>query len=92
MFAVWQVCEKFVANGKDVFEAFMDFEKAHDKIDRHGMWQMLRVYGVGGKLLKSLQFLFIDSRVCVLVGNALSCSSLVVLGQKVWSISSKTLA
>ena len=43
MFAVWQVCEKSVANGKDVFEAFMDFEKAHDKIDRHGMWQMLRV-------------------------------------------------
>ena len=29
----------------------MDLEKAYDTIDRHGMWQMLRVYGVRGKLL-----------------------------------------
>ena len=27
----------------------MDFEKANDTIDRHRMWQMLRMYGVGGK-------------------------------------------
>ena len=45
-FAVRQVCEKYLANGKDVFWAFMDLEKAHDMIDRHGLWQMLRVYRV----------------------------------------------
>ena len=27
---------------------------AYDTIDRHGMWQMLRVHGVGGKLLKAV--------------------------------------
>ena len=57
VFAVMQVCEKFLANGKDVFWAFMDLEKTYDTIDRHGMWQMQRVHGVGGKLLKTLQFL-----------------------------------
>ena len=55
VFAVRQVCEKYKANGKDVFWAFMDLEKAYDTIDRQGMWQMLRVYGVGGKLLKAVQ-------------------------------------
>ena len=30
-------------------------EKSYDTIDRHGMWHMLRVYGVGGKLLKAVQ-------------------------------------
>ena len=35
--AVRQVCEKCFANGKDVFWAFMDLEKAYDTIDRHGM-------------------------------------------------------
>ena len=45
-FAVRQVCEKNLANGKDVFCAFMDLEKAYDTIDRHGMWQILRVYRV----------------------------------------------
>ena len=28
VFAVIQVCEKYLANGKDVFWAFMDLEKA----------------------------------------------------------------
>ena len=38
VFAVRQVCEK------DIFWEFMDLEKAYDTINRHGMWQMLRVY------------------------------------------------
>ena len=29
-FSVRQVCEKYLANGKDVFWAFMDLEKAYD--------------------------------------------------------------
>ena len=56
-------------NGKDVFWAFMDLEKAYDTIDRHGMRHMQRVYGVGGKLLKAVQSFYIDSRACVRVGN-----------------------
>ena len=44
-------------------------EKAHDTIDRHGMWQMLRVYGVGGKLLRAVRSFYVDSRACVRVGN-----------------------
>ena len=47
VFALRQVCEKYLANGKDVFWAFMDLENAYDTINRHGMWQMLGVYGVG---------------------------------------------
>ena len=69
VFAVRQVCEKYLANGKDVFWAFMDLEKSYDTIDRYGMWQMLRVYGVGGKLLKAVQSFYVDSRACVRVGN-----------------------
>ena len=69
VFAVRQVCEKYPANGKDVFWVFIDLEKAYDTIDRRGMWQMLRVYGVGGKLLKAEQRFYIDSRACVQVGN-----------------------
>ena len=35
--AVRQVCEKYLANGKDVFWEFMDLEKVYAPIDRHGM-------------------------------------------------------
>ena len=55
VFAVRQVCEKYLANGKEAFWAFMDLEKAYDTLNRHGMWQMPRVYGVRGKLLKAVQ-------------------------------------
>ena len=36
VFAVRHECEKCLANGKDIFRAFMDLEKAYDTIDRHG--------------------------------------------------------
>ena len=42
----------------------MDLEKAYDTIDRYGMWQMLRVHGVGGKLLTAVQSFHVDRRVC----------------------------
>ena len=63
-----QVCEKYLATGKDVFWAFMDLEKAYDTIDWHGMWQMIRVYG-GEKLLKAVQSFYVDSRACIPVRN-----------------------
>ena len=32
VFAVKQVCKKYLANGKDIFLAFMDLEKEYDTI------------------------------------------------------------
>ena len=68
VFSVRKVCEKCLANAKDVFFSFKDLEKAYDTIDRHLLWQILRVYGVGGKLLKAAQSFYVDSRACVRVG------------------------
>ena len=50
--------------------AFIDLEKSYDTIDRHCMWQMLRVYG--GKLLRAVPSFYIDSRAYVQVGNDVS--------------------
>ena len=38
VFAIRQVCQKHLANGKDVFWASMDLEKAYDTIDRLGTY------------------------------------------------------
>ena len=66
VFVVRQVCEKYLANGKNVFWVFMDLEKEYDTTDRYGMWQMLRVHGVG--LLKAVQSFYVFSRGCIQVG------------------------
>ena len=36
------------------------------------MWQMLRVYGAGGKLLKAVESFYVDIISCVRVGNDVS--------------------
>ena len=66
------MCGKYLANGKDLFWAFMDLEKENDTIDRHGMCQMLRVYRVLSKLLKAVHSFYVDSRACVRVGTDVS--------------------
>ena len=40
----------------------MYLEKAYDTNDRHGTREVLRVYGVGGILLKAVQSFYVDSR------------------------------
>ena len=45
---VRQICEKYVGKGKDVYFAFLELEKAYD---RDAMWNVLRLYGIGGKPL-----------------------------------------
>ena len=51
VFVLRQVCEKMKEKGKQAWIAFMDLEKAYDRIDRHAMWQVMRIYGIGGRVL-----------------------------------------
>ena len=51
---------------------FVFLLKTYDTIDRHGMWEMQRVYGAGGKFMKAVQSFYVDSRACVRVGNDVS--------------------
>ena len=37
-----------------LFVAFMDLKKAYDKVDRDGMWQVMRINGAGGKVLRGI--------------------------------------
>ena len=62
MFTVRQVCRKYPVN-----ECLSNWKKAYDTIDRHCMWQMPGVYGVGGKLLKAVDS-FYGCMACVRLG------------------------
>ena len=50
IFIVRQICEKYSEKSKDVYLAFLDLEKAYDRVDRDAMWNVLRLYGIGGRL------------------------------------------
>ena len=41
--------------GKDVYFAFLDLEKSYDRVDRDAVWNVLRLYGIGGRLLQGME-------------------------------------
>ena len=69
IFALKCICEKYIEKGKEVFCAFMDLEKAYDRVDRGAMWQVLQMYGVGGRLLEAVKSFYRESYACVRVAQ-----------------------
>ena len=39
----------------------MDLEKAHDRVNKEALWQVLRMYDVDGKLLNRTKSLYFNS-------------------------------
>ena len=72
IFIVRQICEKYLGMGKDVYFAFLDLEKAYDRVDRDAMCNVLRFYGTDGRLLLGVKSLYVGSKACVRVGNEVS--------------------
>ena len=64
IFIVRQICEKHLGKGKDVYFAFLDLEKAYDRVDRDAMWNVLRLYGIGGRLLRGVKSVCWQQSVC----------------------------
>ena len=62
----------YLGKGKDLYFVFLDLEKAYDKVDRDTMWNVLRLYGIGGRLLQGVKRLYVGSKACVRVGNEVS--------------------
>ena len=67
VFSLKQLSEKYVAKGKSVYVAYMDLEKAYDRVDRDAMWKVLRMYGINGNLLSAIQSLYEESEAMVRV-------------------------
>ena len=41
-----------------VYVGFIDLEKVCDKVNREALWQVLRMFDVGGKLLNGIQLVW----------------------------------
>ena len=67
VFVMKQMSEKFVNKNKCLYVAYMDLEKAHDRVDRDTMWRVSGTYGINGQLLKVVQSLYEKSEACVRV-------------------------
>ncbi len=55
IFAMKRLVEESLEKDKKLYAAFMDLEKAYDKVDGEARRSVLRICGVGGQLLKGIQ-------------------------------------
>ncbi len=72
--------EKYLEKDRKLFAAFMDLEKAYDSVDRKGLWDTLRVYGVGAKLFEGVKSFYENASDSVRVNGELSESFNVEVG------------
>ena len=58
IFIVRQMQEKFLAKKKELWMAFVDLEKAFDRVPREIVWWALRVVGVDEWIVKAIQAMY----------------------------------
>ncbi len=64
--------EKILAKGKKLFAAFMDLDKAYDRVDWLALWDVFKIYGVEGKLLRAVKSFYEEASACVKVSGETS--------------------
>lgn len=66
IFVLYAIVQRYLLkkSGK-VYVCFVDFKKAFDTVDRAVLWNVLRNYGVDGKMLKMLQSMYKRVQSCV---------------------------
>ncbi len=50
----------------------MDLEKAYDEVDWLALWEVLRIYGVGGKRLSAINSFYEETTACVKISGETS--------------------
>ena len=56
-----QISEKAKEKKCTMYMSFIDLEKVYDRVNREDLWQVLRMYDVGSKLLSGIKSMYIDS-------------------------------
>jgi hypothetical protein len=68
-FLLKHVVDSHTAQGKPLFAAFIDFEKACDSVDRQLLWKSLQALGLQGWSLGVLQAMYSDVHLKARVGE-----------------------
>ena len=72
IFIVRQLQEKFLAKGKTLYLAFVDLEKAFDRVPRKVVWWAMRKMKVPEVLVRAVQAMYHNASARVRVGTSLS--------------------
>ena len=91
IFVVRQLQEKYLAVNKRLYMAFVDLEKAFDRVPRKVIWWALRKLGVEEWIVRLIQGMYANARSCVRVGEGCSDEFQVKVGVHQGSVLSPLL-
>ena len=80
LFTLRQVFEKAWEFAKPVYTAFIDSEKTYDRVPRDLLWNVLKEYGISGRLLVGIRSLYNDCKSHVRINGSKSNSFRVRVG------------
>src|SRR5678815_5992993 len=58
IFTLKQMIEKRQEKENKLYLGFMDLQQAYDRVNREALWQVLVIYGVGGRLLNGIKSMY----------------------------------
>ena len=44
-----------------MYAAFMDLDKAYDRVNREALWTVLKIYGVGGQFMEEIKAFYMEA-------------------------------
>ncbi len=80
IFATKMLVHENLWKEKKLHAAFMNREKAHDRVDKAALWNTLRIYGVGGELMEEIKTFYWEANAYVKVDGKLSDSFAIGVG------------
>ena len=69
LFSIYSIIDLLLESKKRLYVAFLDFEKAFDKINWAFLWQKLMNSNIKGKILTVIQNLYFSAKSCVMVDD-----------------------
>ena len=91
IFVVRQVQEKFLEKNRRLYLAFVDLEKAFDRVPRKVVKWALRKEGVDEWLVKAVMYTYFDAKTAIKVGDGVSDEFSVKVGVHQGSVLSPLL-
>lgn len=68
-FPLRPLSEEACVNGKQLYISFVDLEKACGRVDKKGVREVMKLYGVGGLTSEALKSLCEGNKTCVTIGS-----------------------
>ncbi len=72
IFVIKMLMEEYLGKDMKLYAAFMDLEKAYDRVDRKALWNVLKISGMRGQLMEGIKAFHKEVNACVKVDGKLS--------------------